>query len=410
MAVFSYKALDNRGRTTKGIIDAESIRVARQKLKAQGIFPTTVEESSGTGRKSPVISLRSSFGGEKKVDTATLGIATRQLATLVAAGMPLVEGLKALGEQLDHATLKRVIAEVSEEVNEGSTLAASMRKYPKAFPKLYANMVASGEASGSLDLVLSRLADLLETQAALKRKISSALMYPALMVVLCFGVIVLLLTYVVPQITQIFASRNAVLPLPTRVVIGMSDMFKAYWPIGLGLMAALALWFSKYRASPKGRKLLDRLLLKLPLVGTLTLKVATSRFSKNLGTMLASGIELLAALGIARNIVGNAVLEEAVDSAIIGVREGGSLSGELERSAVFPRLLIRMIAVGERTGQLEQMLLRAADGYEAEVSSTVASLTSILEPVLILILAVIVGSILSAVMLPMLEMTSLAGV
>lgn len=412
MAVYHYKALDARGRQTKGMVDAESIRGARQKLKQQGIFPTTLEESVAKESSRPALS---SFGalsgsrGAKKVDSATLCIATRQLATLAGAGMPLVEALRALGDQLDNVVLKGVVAEVGDQVNEGSTLAAAMRQHPRVFPKLYANMVASGEASGTLELVLTRLADLLEAQTALRRKVSSALVYPILMLVLCFGVIVLLLTYVVPQITQIFASRNAVLPLPTRVVIAASEVLKGYWYILAAAIGVFMLWFSRFRASPKGRRKLDRMLLRLPLIGTILLKVATSRFAKNLGTMLESGIELLSALGISKNIVGNVILEEAVEEAAEGVREGSSLAAELEKKGVFPRLLIHMIAIGERTGQLEDMLLRAASSYESELNSLIASFTAILEPVLILFLAVVVGGILAAVMLPMLEMTSLAG-
>jgi general secretion pathway protein F len=408
MAVFVYKALDSRGRTTKGIVDADTVRAARQKLKQQGIFPTSIDESRSR-QNTPSLSFLPSANRGRKVDPQSLAIATRQLATLSGAGMPLVEALRALGDQLDNVNLKGIIAEVGSQVNEGSTLAQALRKHPRVFPKLYANMVASGEASGSLEVVLTRLADLLEAQTALKRKVSSAMVYPILMLVLCFGVIVLLLTYVVPQITQIFASKNAVLPLPTRVVIGASDFLQQYYLILILVIGLAIFWFSRFRASPAGRKRLDRFILRLPLFGNLSLKVATSRFAKNLGTMLASGIELLNALSIARNIVGNTVLEEAIDTAIDGVREGSSLAGELEKSGVFPRMLIHMIAIGEKTGQLEDMLLRAANSYESEINALISSFTAILEPVLILFLAGIVGSVLAAVMLPMLEMTSLAG-
>ncbi|MFN8389563.1 MAG: type II secretion system inner membrane protein GspF [Bdellovibrionota bacterium] len=409
MAVFSYKALDSRGRPTKGVIDAESARMARQKLKLQGIFPTSIDEATAKQSAPTAGSFLTSSPRARKVDAQTLCIATRQLATLVGAGMPLVEALRALGDQIENVNLKGVVAEVGDQVNEGSTLAQSLRQHPKVFPKLYANMVASGEASGSLEVVLTRLADLMEAQTALRRKVGSALVYPALMLLLCFGVIVLLLTYVVPQITQIFASKNAVLPLPTRVVIGASDILKQYYLVLVLGIVGFVVWFQRYKTSVKGRRRIDRLLLRLPLVGELTLKVATSRFAKNLGTMLASGIELLNALGIAKNIVGNVVLEDAVESATEGVREGSSLAAELEKTKVFPKMLIHMIAIGEKTGQLEDMLLRAANSYESEIGAVIASFTAVLEPILILFLAVIVGSILAAVMLPMLEMTSLAG-
>ena len=409
MAVFAYKALDSKGRSTKGVVDAENVRLARQKLRQQGIFPTTLTESNAQAPATRALALTSgSAPKEKRVDAGNLAVATRQLATLVGAGMPLVEALRALGDQVDNVSLKQVVSQVGDQVNEGTTLAAAMREHPKVFPKLYANMVSSGEASGSLEIVLVRLADLLEAQIALKRKVGSALVYPVLMLVLCFGVIVLLLTYVVPQITQIFASRKAVLPLPTRIIIAASDFLQSYW-IQLTVLIVFGwIWFKRFKNSPKGRAKLDRLLLRLPLVGPLSLKVATARFAKNLGTMLSSGIELLTALGIAKNIVGNTVLEEAVEHASEGVREGSSLAGELDKTKQFPKLLIHMIAIGERTGQLEDMLLRTSNSYESEISALISSLTSILEPVLILFLAVVVGGILAAVMLPMLDMTSLA--
>ncbi|MCB0325675.1 MAG: type II secretion system inner membrane protein GspF [Bdellovibrionales bacterium] len=407
MAVFTYKAFNSRGRQVKGVIDAESARAARQKLKAQGIFPTDLQESARTDvarSEAQGYSLRRT----RRIGAGHLAVITRQLATLVAAGMPLVESLKALGEQIDQPTVREVIAEVRDKVNEGSTLAASMREYPAVFPKLYVNMVASGEASGSLDAVLSRLADLLEAQAELQRKVISALTYPILMLVLCFGVILLLLAYVVPQITSIFENQGAVLPLPTRIVIGLSEFVQGYWLLLVAAIIGGAIGLRSYSKTERGRKGIDGFLLRLPVLGNLRLKIATSRFARNLGMMLTSGIELLTALAIVKNIIGNVLLEEAVESAIEGVREGSSLAGELNKSELFPRLLIHMTAIGERTGQLENMLLRAANAFESEVDSVIAGFTSILEPVLIIVLALVVGAILASVMLPMLEMTSLA--
>lgn len=407
MAVFVYKAFDVAGRQKKGIVDAENIRAARQKLKALGLYPSSLVESDepGEGRSAlPTLTIRN-----QRVSTNDLAIATRQLSTLVGAGMPLVEALRALADQIDNTGFRRVIAEVGDSVNEGSTLANALRNHRRIFPRLYVNMVASGEASGSLELVLTRLADLLETQAAFRRKVGSALTYPILMLFLCFGVVILLLTYVVPQITKIFADRNAILPMPTRFVIGMSEVLTAYWPVLVALVAGIVFLVRYYLRTPNGRRRRDAVLLKLPILGPLFLKIATSRFARNLSTMLVSGVELLTALSITKNIVGNVILEEAIEKATEGVREGGSLAYEIERARVFPRLLIHMVAIGEKTGQLETMLDRAANTYESEVQAVVASFTSILEPVLILLLATIVGGILAAVMLPMLEMSSLQG-
>ncbi len=406
MAVFEYTALSARGKSVRGVIDADSVRGARLRLKQQGIFPTSLQEAHDVDARSGR-GLQRKIGGQR-ISLQQLAVATRQLSTLVGAGIPLVEALKALGDQLDHARLKRVFAEVCDSINEGSTLADGLRQYPNVFPKLYVNLVASGEASGSLEIVLLRLADLLESQADLRRKVVSASVYPVLMLLLCFGVIVLLLTLVIPQIVEIFAERKAVLPLPTRVVISLSNFTTQYWPLVLGVMVASALGFERYGRSIAGRKRIDRFKLRAPITGQLSVKLASARFARTLGTMLASGIELLTALSIVKNIVGNVVIEEAVEQAANGVREGKSLAAELGKAGVFPKLLVHMTAIGERTGQLEPMLLRAATNYESEVDAFVSGFTKILEPILILFIACIVGGILFSVMLPMMEMSSLA--
>lgn len=406
MAVFVYKALNVKGRQVKGIVDAESARSARQKLKLQGMYPMQVLESQAPATKT--VSLSSGlFTKTQRIRTAQLAVLTRQFATLVSAGMPLVESLRALADQIDHQGHKGVISDVADKVNEGSNLANALRDYPGVFPRLYTNMVASGEASGTLDLVLQRLSDLLETQAALRRKVVSALTYPVLMLVLCFCVIMLLLAYVVPQITTIFEDRHATLPVPTRIIIALSDFVKGYWPLIILVLVGGFLLLRYYARTTSGRRRIDALMLKLPLLGPLKLRLATSRLGRNLGMMLSSGIEMLTALSIAKNITGNILLEEAVDKAIEGVREGSGLASELNKSGLFPRLFIHMVAIGEKTGALEQMLLRSADNYESEVDSVISGLTSILEPLLIIFLAFVVGAILASVMLPMLELTSL---
>ncbi|NLF24277.1 MAG: type II secretion system inner membrane protein GspF [Deltaproteobacteria bacterium] len=407
MAVYTYKALNQKGRSIRGVVDAESVRHARSKLRQQGLYPVEVKESSSKeGTRS--ITLQNVIPSRgPRIGISQLSVITRQFATLIAAGMPLIEALKALGDQIDNPGIKSTIADVSDKVNEGWSLANALREYPTVFPRLYTNMVASGEASGSLDLVLERLSDLLESQAALRRKVISALTYPILMLFLCFAVITLLLAYVVPQITSIFKEQNAVLPLPTRVIIALSSFVQAYWLYLLVLGIAAFLGLKYFSRTERGRRKIDIFLLKIPIIGSLKLKIATARLANNLGSMLSSGIEMLTALGIAKNIIGNVVLEDAIEAAAEGVREGGSLAAELNKSQMFPRLLIHMIAVGERTGQLEPMLLRAAKVYESEIDAVISGFTAILEPVLIIFLALVVGGILAAVMLPMLEMTSL---
>jgi general secretion pathway protein F len=403
MAVFVYKGLDKAGKQRKGVVDAESDRAARLKLKQQGIFAsslseTTTKSASSTDQKAP---------RQQKVSVNQLAIATRQLSTLVAAGMPLVDALRALADQIENTRFRSVLSEVTDRVNEGATLADAMREYPRVFPKIFVNMVASGEATGGLDVVLERLADLLETQAALQRKVLSALAYPVLMLLLCSGVIVVLLTFVVPEITKVFQSQKAVLPLPTRIVIFISQFLASYWWVFIIGAILLVLFLRSYGKTPKGRRQIDGIKLRLPLIGGLTLRICSSRFSRNLGTLLASGVELLTALSIVKNIIGNVILENIVENASEGVREGKSLAQELKRGGRFPKLLVQMCAVGEQSGQLDMMLLRAATAFESEVNAVISSLTSILEPVLIVVLAGIVGCILASVMLPMLEMSQL---
>lgn len=407
MAIFEYTGLDASGKKIRGTINADSLRSARTQLKQKSVFPTTLKESATSSERKAVGNI--SFFRTPRIGVAILGVATRQLATLVEAGIPLVEALSALVDQLDIPYLREVFSEVRDRVNEGESMADAMRSYPKVFPKLYINMIASGEISGSLDLVLVRLADLLEAQSELRQKILSASTYPILMLVLCVGVILILLAYVVPQITEIFADQKATLPLPTQIVVNLSNLAQKYWLLVLIAIGLLVAGFRYYASTTLGRKKVDQLKLRLPLIGPLTIKVATSRFARTLSTLLGSGVQLLTALDIVKNIVGNTVLEETVAEALEGVREGGALAAELSRRKAFPTMLIHMIAIGERTGQLEPMLNRAAHAYELEVNTFLSRFTRILEPILILVLAVVVGGILASVMLPMLEMSALAG-
>ena len=407
MPVYEYQAYNASGKVIKGVIEADSPKGARLKLRQKNILPTALVESTAK-EKASGWNKQIQFGGNK-ISTSQLSISTRQLATLIGAGMPVVESLRALCEQLESTSLKRIFNDIGDKVNEGTSLANALKQHPKAFPRLYVNMVGSGEASGTLDMVLERLADLLEASAMLKRKVMSALTYPILMLVLCFVVVVLLLAYVVPQITAIFQDQKMVLPLPTQIVIALSDFTKQYWYLIFGGLVLAFYSFRAYARTQVGRKRLHTILLKLPLVGSLSLKAATARFSRNLGTMLSSGIEILQALAIAKNVVGNVVVEEAIEKAAEGVREGKSLAAELKKSGLFPPLVIHMSAVGEQTGALDKMLIRAAKNYESEIDAFITGLSSILEPILIIFLAIIVGVILASVMLPMLEMSSIGG-
>lgn len=404
MPMYEYIAIDGRGKQTKGTLDAESVRVARQKLRAQGIFPTDVKESHQvTKEKSRDVKL---FFRSDKVKLKDLAVATRQLATLLGAAIPVVETLSALAEQVESAALKRVLIAIREDVQEGSSLGQSMQRFPKAFPKLYVNMVRSGEASGTLDMVAENLADYLEAQLELRRKVSSSLFYPILMLCFCSLVVIGLLTFVVPTIVDIFIKQGAELPLPTQIVLAISHGLTSYWPIialaVLGLISAAKF----YHRQERGRAKIDALQLKLPVYGSLLLKINTARIARTLGTLLSNGVGLLEALEIVKNIVQNVHLRKALDDARDGVREGRSLAKELAKSRHFPPMLIHMIAVGETSGRLEQMLAKAGKSYENDVNATLAGLTSLIEPLMMIVLGFIVFSIVLSVLLPMIDLIS----
>lgn len=401
--MYSYQGVSDTGNDTKGQIDAESSRSAREKLRNQGIFPSKIEEVSKK-KKSQDVGL--SFQREK-ASTMQLAVMTRQLATLLGSGMPLVDALRALADQLDSPQLKQTITSVREKVTEGIALHLAMEPFPKVFPTLYVKMIKSGESSGTLDLVLDRLSVMLEAQAILNRKVISAITYPVLMIFLCFVVIGLLLGFVVPEISKIFTDKGEALPFATQVVVDASNFLRSYWLLLLVGSVFIFLSIKRYISTKKGKYRYDKLKVQAPFLGPIMLKLATARLATNLGTMLKSGIELLTAISISKDILANSYLEETIIKAAEGVEEGRSLSVLLAQSERFPKMLTHLTAVGEQTGQLDDMLLRVGKSFEMEIESVISALTSILEPILIIFLAVIVGGILMAVMSPMLNMTSL---
>lgn len=402
MPIYEYRALEPSGREKRGTLDADSLRAARQRLRSLSLFPTEIREGAEIGQaKSRDIK---QYFRTNWVSVKDLSVATRQLATLVGAGLPLVSALQALADQTESFTLKRVIIDVRENVEQGSSLAKSLGNYPKSFPALYVNMVAAGEASGTLDTVLENLADYLEAQLELRRQISSALLYPALMLVVCTLVVLGLFMYVVPRIVEIFTKQGADLPLPTKIMIAISNFLISYWYlVALAVVACIALARWYYR-QPAGRSNVDRLLLRLPLFGSLYTKISTARVANTLGTLLKSGVGLLTGLEITKNIVGNVHMVKALEDARDGVREGRSLARELGRSGLFPTMLGHMIAVGETSGELEGMLQKAGRAYQSEVNATLSGLTSLLEPLMMIIVGFIVLCIVISVLLPMADL------
>jgi general secretion pathway protein F len=406
MPVFEYTALDAKGKSTSGIIDADGIQAARQKLRSAGKFPVSIREThEKQAQKSRV---RFNFGDWfSRVKPSHVAITTRQLATLIGAGFPLVSALDALLPQTPSFALKRTLARVKDLVVEGNSFAHALSQFPGIFPPIYMNMVRAGESSGTLEIVLERLAEITEKQQALANRIKASLAYPVFM--LFFGALVLfiLLTYIVPTITGIFADMKQVLPTPTRVLIALSNFLKDYWWLILAGVAAGGMAFRQFLRTPMGRRWFDTMLLKLPGFGSLARKLAVARFSRTLGSLLENGVTMLVALDIVRNIVGNVLLADTVSHAAIEVSKGKSLWLALSEERVFPMLSIQMIQVGEQSGELEKMLYKIADVFENEVETTILRLTSYLEPVMILVMGCAVGFIVLSICLPIFEMNQL---
>jgi general secretion pathway protein F len=343
----------------------------------------------------------------ERITPQELALLTRQLSTLVGAGLPLVDCLSALIEQVESARIKRTLSHIREQVTEGTSLADALKAHPRIFSDLYVNMVRAGEASGALDVVLLRLADYTESYAALRDKVRSALTYPILMAIVGTGIMLFLLSYVVPKVTKIFAENKAALPLMTTVLLAISGFLQEYWWLVVGAIVAVAVSIRASTRTPAGRLRYDRYVLLIPYFGKLLKKVALARFARTLSTLLTSGITLLQSLDIVKNVVNNTVLSKAIEDARSSIREGQSIAPPLKKSGLFPAMLIHMIAVGEKSGELEQMLSRAADAYDAEVTSAVNSLTSVLEPVMILIGGAVVLFIVLAILLPIFQLNEL---
>jgi len=406
MPIYEYLALDDRGRRIKGVIDAVNAVGARQKLRESSVFPTELKETGG--RHKDAVERSGNGGIFGKIRFSDIAVMTRQLATLLGAGLPLVPALAVLVSQTNHQQLKNTLARIKEEVNEGKSLTAGMSLFPQIFSPFYINMVKAGEASGTINLVLERLADFSENQQALGTKIRSALAYPLIMFFVGAMVIFFLVTFVVPNITKIFEEMHQTLPGITILLIAVSSFLKSFWWILLLLLFAsfLTVRYAIVRTE-RGRHLWDRMKLKAPLVGSLNRKIAVARFSRTLGTLLQSGVPLLASLEIAANVVNNRLMGDAVRQAAKDVEEGQSLSLPLSRSGLFPPMASEMIAVGEQSGNVEAMLSRIADAFERETAAQIMTLTSLLEPLMILVMGFMVGFIVVSVLLPIFEMNQL---
>ncbi|MGW8286912.1 MAG: type II secretion system inner membrane protein GspF [Desulfobulbales bacterium] len=406
MPVYEYTALDRTGKSVAGIIDADSNVAARQKLRAAGKYPVEVKESTLKAKsKSPgTLSLASVFNRVKPDDIHGL---TRQLATLLNAGIPLLGALDALMEQTTNPPLKKIIAQIKESVNEGNSLTVSLTKHPRLFSNIYINMVRAGEASGSLDVVLERLAEFGEHQQILKGRFQAALVYPIFMAIIGTGVLFFLLSFVVPNLTRIFTEMKQVLPLPTRLLIWFSGILQVYWWAIILLIVAIIFGIKQFIKTPRGRYIWDSLKLRFPVIGQINRKIALSRFGRTLGSLLQSGVPLITSLQIVRNIVNNVLIGDVIDDAMEDIQAGKSLHLALSRSLWFPPVFRQMVAVGEQSGDLEKMLQKIADAYEREVETRITGMTALIEPIMILLMAVVVGFIVISILLPIFEMNQM---
>ena len=410
--MFEYTGLTEAGKNVRGIRDAESSKVLRQILRKDGVYLTDAraaeagavvgEQKTGLSREIDVPAMLG-FAG---VSSQDLAIATRQLATLISAGIPLVDALTALVDQIEQPRLKRIMGVVKQKVNEGASLADALREHPKVFSELYVNMIRAGESSGALDVVLVRLADFTESQAQLRNKIIGAMLYPAIMVVVGIAIVSILFVVVIPKVTKIFDDMNVTLPWTTRILIGVSTFARDYWYVVLVAVPVLVLGLRRFVRTPRGRAWWDRTKLSAPIFGELIRMLSLSRFAKTLATLLASGVPLLTAMDIVRNIVSNTLLADVIDKARDAIREGESIAAPLRRSGQFPPLVYHMIAIGERSGQLEEMLQNVARSYEAQVEMRVGALTSLLEPVMIVAMGGGVAFIVFSILMPIMQLNT----
>ncbi len=408
MPVYEYTALTTKGKTSTGVIDAESAAAARQKLRNSGIYPTSVKEVKETAGQSKKTSwLEGMSRSFARVRPTQVAMMTRQLATLVGAGFPLVSAIDTLIPQAGSHVFKKTLSKIKDSIVEGNSFASTLLLYPNIFSPVYINMVSAGESSGTLEIVLDRLADITEKQQALKNRIRAALAYPILMSMIGVSVLFFLLTFIVPTIAGIFKEMNQVLPAPTRFLIATGSLMKSYWWVLFILIALFLIGIRYMNRTVKGRYFFDKLTLSLPGFGVLARKLAVARFARTLGSLLENGVTMMSALEIVKNIVGNVLLADAVSEAAKAVGKGQGLGVSLAESELFPSLSIQMIQVGEQSGALEAMLNKIADVFENEVESTVMSMTSVLEPLMILIMGVVVGFIVLSICLPIFEMNQL---
>ena len=401
MPEYKYKARDSRGGTVEGILEAENEKAIITNLRSKGLVIINLELQK---KKKSLLG-----PGKKKIKLGDTVIFARQLATMVNAGLPLVQSLHILTEQMDNPSFKVILRDIEQRVETGSNLSDALAKFPAVFSELFVNLVRAGEASGMLDEILNRLATYLESMNNLIRKVRSAMVYPLAVSVMAVLIVIVLMVKVIPTFKGIFADFQAQLPLPTMILIAISDAMQKYFLVGFGIMVAGFFLLRRYLRTEKGKLQFDTLKLKMYVFGPLFCKVAVSKFTRTLSTLVKSGVPILTSLEIVGKTSGNVVIEKAITEVKNSIREGESIAQPLAKCGVFPPMVVQMIRVGEETGSLEDMLSKISDFYDEQVNAAVAGLTSIIEPILIAFLGIVIGSIVIAMFMPIFKMTTIIG-
>ncbi len=398
---FAYKAKDASGKLTEGLVEAPDEKTALGRLRGQRLSVTEIARAKGKSAK------QGKPGG--KIENKDVVVFSRQLSTLVSSGVPIVQGLTILGEQAESPNFRLVLTSLRSDIEAGLSIADAMKKHPNAFSELYVSMIRAGEVGGILDTILERLSAYLESNEALKAKVKSAMMYPTVVFSAAGLITIFLIVFVIPIFKGIFSSFGAQLPFLTQMLINISDFLRHYIlfavpPIGLAVWGA-----KKWMKTPKGERKVDEVLLKLPVFGILLKKVAIAKFSRTLGTLIKSGVPILQGLETVAKTAGNKVIEEAIDNSKNSIKEGGRISDPLKKADIFPPMVIQMISVGEETGGLDTMLTKIADFYDQEVDTAVKGLTSMLEPLIMIFLGVVIGTIVIAMFMPMFNLGEIVG-
>ena len=398
---YEYKARKSSGETVEGILDADNRRLVINRLQSMNLFPIRVEEkkASGLGQE---VSMQT-FRRVRQSDVATF---TRQMSDLLRAGLPLVRSLTVLEKQTGSIKFRQVLSNVRADVQGGTRLSDALAKHPKVFPDLYSNMVRAGEMGGMLDQVMERLAEFQEAEREMKSKIVAAMFYPAVMLVLGFSVVLILVAFVIPNFVSMFDELGQDLPLPTIVLVHVSHIVVGWWWLGIVLVVALVMVYRHFASTREGKLARDRFFMKVPIIGDMVVKREVAKFGRTLGTLLTNGVPILKALEITESVSSNRIIARVIADVRSNIREGERLSDRLGQDGIFPEVAVNMVAVGEETGRLEETLTRMAESYEAETDRVLKVLTSMIEPLMIIVMGVMVGFIVYAMVIPIFRLTS----